>query len=86
MAQQRRREPSACSASYTLRDPFRNSHYADPGYLALWPNAKDYLAALKLASQTGLLDLSLLQTDKYEEVMRQAISKLWAGEDPKNHP
>ena len=51
---------------YTLRDPFRDSHYADPGYLALWPNAKDYLAALKQASQTGLLDLSLLQTDKYE--------------------
>jgi len=24
-----------------------------------------------------------LQTDKYEEVMRQAISKLWAGDDPK---
>src|SRR6266853_1625820 len=68
---------------YTLRDPFRDSHYADPGYLALWPNAKDYLVALKQASQTGLLDLSLLQTDKYEEIMRQAISKLWAGDDPK---
>jgi multiple sugar transport system substrate-binding protein len=68
---------------YTLRDPFRDSHYTDPGYLALWPNAKDYLAALKQASETGLLDLSLLQTDKYEEVMRQAISKLWAGDDPK---
>jgi len=24
-----------------------------------------------------------LQTDKYEEVIRQAISKLWAGDDPK---
>ena len=59
---------------YTLRDPFRDSHYADAGYLALWPDAKDYLAALKQASQTGLLDLSLLQTDKYEEVLRQAIS------------
>ena len=30
-----------------------------------------------------LLDLSLLQTDKYEEVLRQSVSKLWAGEDPK---
>ena len=68
---------------YTLRDPFRAAHYTDPGYLALWPNAKDYLAALKEASETGLLDLSLLQTDKYEEVLRQAISKLWAGDDPK---
>ena len=32
---------------------------------------------------SGLLDLSILQTDKYEEVLRQAVSKLWAGEDPK---
>ena len=66
-----------------LRDPFRTSQYTDPKYLALWPDAKDYLATLKAASETGLLDLSLLQTDKYEEVMRQAISKLWAGDDPK---
>ena len=37
-------------------------------------------------AETGLLDLSLLQTDKYEEVLRQAISKLWAGEDPQGDP
>ena len=66
-----------------LRDPFRTSHYSDPGYLALWPDAKDYLAALKAGSESGLLDLSLIQTDKYEESLRQAISKLWAGDDPK---
>jgi multiple sugar transport system substrate-binding protein len=66
-----------------LRDPFRTSQYSDPGYLALWPDAKDYLQTLKDASEVGLLDLSLLQTDKYEEVLRQSISKLWAGEDPK---
>ena len=68
---------------YALRDPFRDSHFTDPGYLALWPDAKDYLAALQAGSKTGLLDLSLLQTDKYEEALRQGISKLWAGEDPK---
>ena len=66
-----------------LRDPFRDSHFTDPGYLALWPDAKAYLATLEEGSKTGLLDLSLLQTDKYEEVLRQAISKLWAGDDPK---
>ena len=67
----------------TLRDPFRVSHYTNPGYLALWPDAKDYLATLKQASETGLLDLSLIQTDKYEEALRQAMSKLWGGDDPK---
>ena len=66
-----------------LRDPFRDSHFTDPGYLKLWPEAKEYLAALQEGSKTGLLDLSLLQTDKYEEVLRQSISRLWAGEDPK---
>jgi multiple sugar transport system substrate-binding protein len=69
---------------YTLRDPFRDSHYTNPGYLKLWPDAKDYLAALHAGAQTGLLDLSLIQTDKYEEALRQGISKLWAGEDPKS--
>ena len=68
---------------YALRDPFRDSHYVSPEYMAKWPDAKDYLATLKQGAETGLLDLSLLQTDKYEEVLRQAISKLWAGEDPK---
>jgi len=68
---------------YALRDPFRDSHFSDPGYLKLWPDAKEYLAALQAGSKTGLLDLSLIQTDKYEEALRQGISRLWAGEDPK---
>jgi multiple sugar transport system substrate-binding protein len=38
---------------------------------------------LKAASETGLLDLSVLQTDKYEDALRKGISRLWAGEDPK---
>jgi multiple sugar transport system substrate-binding protein len=51
--------------------------------MAKWPDAKDYLAALGEGAKTGLLDLSLIQTDKYEEALRQGISRLWAGEDPK---
>lgn len=68
---------------YTLRDPFRLSHYAHPEYLRKWPDAKDYLSTLKLASEAGLFDLSLIQTDKYEEALRQGFSRLWAGDDPK---
>ena len=68
---------------YALRDPFRSSHFTSPEYLAKWPDAKDYLAALQAGANSGLLDLSLLQTDKYEEALRQMISKLWAGDDPK---
>ncbi len=68
---------------YALRDPFRDSHFTSPEYLAKWPDAKDYLAALQAGANSGLLDLSLLQTDKYEEALRQMVSKLWAGEDAK---
>jgi len=68
---------------YALRDPFRDSHYTNKDYMAKWPDAKDYLAALGQAAKTGLLDLSLIQTDKYEEAMRQGMSKLWSGADPK---
>jgi multiple sugar transport system substrate-binding protein len=68
---------------YALRDPFRTSHYESAEYKSRWPEAPEYLAALKEASLSGLLDLSLLQTDRYEEALRQGLSRLWAGEDPK---
>jgi multiple sugar transport system substrate-binding protein len=67
---------------YTLRDPFRMSHYSSEKYRKLWPDAPSYLDTVKAAAETGLLDLSLLQQDKYDEAMTQAISSLWTGEDP----
>lgn len=66
---------------YALRDPFRESHFTSEEYRSRWPNAGDYLDILKQGSETGLLDLSLIQTDRYEEALRQAISRLWSGED-----
>jgi multiple sugar transport system substrate-binding protein len=67
---------------YTLRDPFRTSHYASAEYRSRWPDAPAYLDTVKAAAETGLLDLSLLQQDKYDEAMTKAISSLWTGEDP----
>ena len=67
---------------FALRDPFRTSHFSNPEYRARWSNAADYLDTLKAGAETGLLDLSLVQTDRYEEGIRQAISRLWAGDDP----
>jgi multiple sugar transport system substrate-binding protein len=68
---------------YALRDPFRETHFVDKEYLSRWPDAKHYLATLRKGADTGLLDLSILQVDKYEEVLRQATTRLWAGEDTK---
>lgn len=67
---------------YTLRDPFRSSHFHDKEYLSAWPDAKDYLAILKKGGELGLMDLSLIQTDSYEEALRHGLSRLWAGQDP----
>jgi multiple sugar transport system substrate-binding protein len=66
---------------FTLRDPFRESHFQDEEFRNLWPDAGAYLDTLWEGAQTGVLDLSIIQTDRYEEVLRQAVSRLWAGED-----
>ncbi|MGI9423211.1 MAG: ABC transporter substrate-binding protein [Hyphomicrobiaceae bacterium] len=68
---------------YALRDPFRASHFESKEYRARWSNAGEYLDTLKAGAETGLLDLSLIQIDRYEEGIRQSLSKLWAREDPK---
>ncbi len=66
---------------FTLRGPFRESHYQDEGFRNLWPDAGDYLDTLWEGAQSGILDLSIIQIDRYEEALRQAISRLWAGDD-----
>ena len=66
---------------YALRDPFRESHFTNEEYLSRWADADEYLATLRAGADTGLLDLSILQIDKYEEALRQSITRLWAGED-----
>ena len=83
VAEQRRRSASsACSCptrcatrSATATSPARSTRAAGR-------EAPQYLAALQAGAVNGLLDLSLIQTDKYEEALRQGISRLWAGEDP----
>ena len=68
---------------YALRDPFRESHFTNEEYLGRWADAKHYLATLREGADTGLLDLSILQIDRYEEALRQSVTRLWAGEDAK---
>jgi multiple sugar transport system substrate-binding protein len=68
---------------YTLRDPFRTSHYESPEYRKLWPDAGAYLDTIKLSGEKGLLDLSMLQQDKYDEAMSKGLSSLFAGTDAK---
>jgi multiple sugar transport system substrate-binding protein len=66
---------------YALRDPFRDSHFTSEEYQSRWPDAPAYLETLQEGAVSGLLDLSVLQTDAYEEALRQGLTRLWAGED-----
>jgi multiple sugar transport system substrate-binding protein len=68
---------------YSLRDPFRSSHYASKQYRALWPTAGEYLDILKKAAQTGLPDLSIRNTFQYEEALTRALQRAVAGTAPK---
>ena len=57
---------------YALRDPFRDSHFTSPDYLrAVAGCARTISPRCRQGAKTGLLDLSLIQTDKYEEALRQ---------------
>lgn len=67
---------------YSLRDPFRVSHFESEEYRSLWPNAGNYLDALSLAAETGLLDLSIIDTHAYEEALTRAVVSALAGAEP----
>ena len=41
-----------------------------------WPDAKDYLDALNAGSETGLLDLSIIETDISVESLRPVTRRL----------
>lgn len=71
------------SLGYSIRDPFRVSHYSDPGFRSLWSNAGEYLDALKLGGEHGLQDLTLLQAQRYHDLIDNAVQAAMGGTDSK---
>jgi multiple sugar transport system substrate-binding protein len=69
---------------YALRDPFRDNHFTSEEYKSRWPEAPEYLATLQDAAETGLLDLSILQTAAYVEALGRAIQAAIAGVDARD--
>ena len=67
---------------YTLRDPFRKSHFSSPEYQSLWPDAKEYLDALQAGAVSGLLDLSIINTFAYEDALAIGLQAVMGGADP----
>ena len=68
---------------YTLRDPYRMTHFNDAGYQKLWSNAPDYLDTLQKDAVAGLHDLGIPGAREYEEALDHAVTAAYAGTDPK---
>jgi len=65
---------------YSLRDPYRVSHYQSPSYRSRWPNAPQYLDTLAKAGKTGMPDLFLYQINRYERALTEGLNAAFAGE------
>jgi multiple sugar transport system substrate-binding protein len=69
---------------YSLRDPYRLSHYKSDLYRSLWPGAKDYLVNLCNSANVGLVDLIMPGWQDYALSLDRMCSEAWAGGDPKD--
>ena len=69
---------------YALRDPFRDSHFTRPGLPARCGRTPRTISRrCRQASKTGCSTCRCSRPTSTRKSLRQAISKLWAGEDPK---
>jgi multiple sugar transport system substrate-binding protein len=66
-----------------LRDPYRLSHYEDESYKALWPNADEYLQALKDAASVAVIEPVFPGAQDYSLSIDRACTAAFAGMDPK---
>ena len=67
---------------YSLRDPYRLSHFRSNLYRQLWPGAKDYLRNLSDSANIGLLDIVMPGSQDYALSLDRMCTAVWAGADP----
>jgi multiple sugar transport system substrate-binding protein len=67
---------------YTLRDPYRLSHYTSPIYRSLWPSAKEYLVNLSNSANVSVVDMVMPGAQDYALTIDRMCTAVWAGEDP----
>jgi multiple sugar transport system substrate-binding protein len=68
---------------YTLRDPYRISHYKSPAYRKLWPSAKEYLIGLNNGANNAVIDLIMTGAADYANALDRAMTAMYAGKDVK---
>jgi multiple sugar transport system substrate-binding protein len=69
---------------YTLRDPYRMSHYRSPRYRRLWKGAAEYLETLCEAANDAVLDLTMSGAGDYANAIDRAMTSAYAGKDVKD--
>ena len=67
---------------YSIRDPFRISHYESPLLRNQWPNATAFQDTLRDAGEKGILELTLRNTAAYQDAMSTALQAAIGGADP----
>lgn len=68
---------------YTLRDPYRISHYKSKKYRSLWPGAKEYLIGLANGANNAVIDMVMTGAADYANALDRAMSAMYAGKDIK---
>jgi multiple sugar transport system substrate-binding protein len=68
---------------YTLRDPYRMSHYRSPRYRKLWKSAAEYLETLCEAANDAVLDLTMSGAGDYANAIDRGMTSAYAGKDVK---
>jgi multiple sugar transport system substrate-binding protein len=68
---------------YTLRDPYRLSHFRSKAYAKLWPSAKQYLIALNNAANFAVIDMIMTGAADYANALDREMTAIYAGKDVK---
>jgi multiple sugar transport system substrate-binding protein len=66
---------------YTLRDPYRISHYKSKQFWRRWPAAREYLAKLNEGANTGVLDFVTTGAADYYNALDRKMTEIYAGKD-----
>ena len=69
---------------YTLRDPYRISHYKSKQFRSRWPAAGEYLKALNDAANNSVLDPIMTGAADYANALDRAMTAMYAGKDIKS--
>ncbi len=64
---------------YTLRDPYRITHYQSAQYKNLWPDAPQYLDTLLDAGKKASMDIVMPGGQQYQDAIDRACTATYSG-------